>query len=90
MLRAALGLSKSKSRSKGDDGANDDLQLILLCQNGDREAQHQLYHQHKDTVFSIAYRMTNNQQEAEDLAQMAFVRIFRKIGSFRGDSALSS
>lgn len=90
MLQAAIGLTKSKSRSKSDGGANDELELVLHCQNGDRDAQHRLYQHYKDTVFSIAFRMTNNQQEAEDLAQMAFLRIFKKVGTFRGDSALSS
>jgi RNA polymerase sigma-70 factor (ECF subfamily) len=41
-------------------------------------------------IYSLCLRMTNNAAEAEDLAQDAFLQVFRKLSSFRGDSALST
>jgi RNA polymerase sigma-70 factor, ECF subfamily len=64
--------------------------LIQRCQNGERAAQYQLYQEYKDRVFGIVYRMANNPQDAEDLAQQVFVRVFQKIDTFRGQAAFSS
>src|SRR5262250_1208906 len=41
-------------------------------------------------IHSVCLRMTNNTAEAEDLTQDAFLQVFRKLGTFRGDSALST
>lgn len=49
-----------------------------------------LYHMHKRRVYSLCLRMTGNTAEAEDLAQEAFLQLFRKIGTFRGESAFST
>lgn len=64
--------------------------LIAQCRQEKREAQHALYHKYKDWAFNLAYRMANNRQEAEDITQMIFVRLFTNIKKFRGDSAFSS
>ncbi len=50
----------------------------------------QLYERHNRRVYSLCLRMTSNTAEAEDLAQEAFIQLFRKIGSFRGDSAFTT
>ena len=67
-----------------------DWQLVQRCQAGERAAQFELYQLYKDWVFNIAYRMANHRQEAEDITQQVFIRLFRKIKTFRGDSAFSS
>lgn len=92
MLQAAIRLNKHKNvfHSKKSDEPNLDLELVQRCRNGERKAQYELYQLYKDQVFNIAYRMANSQQDAEDITQMAFVRVFKKIDSFRGDSAFSS
>ena len=90
MLQAAIRLNKNVFNAKKSGQANIDLELVQRCRNGEREAQFELYQLHKDRVFNIAYRMANNQQDAEDITQMAFVRVFKKMDSFRGDSAFSS
>ncbi|MCZ6819732.1 MAG: RNA polymerase sigma factor [Calditrichaeota bacterium] len=81
------------SRNKADvakEPPNKDSALLQGCRRGDRQAQRALYDQYKDWVFGIAYRMSNHQQQAEDITQEVFIRLFRKIDSFRGDSAFSS
>src|SRR5580692_647009 len=64
--------------------------LIKRAQQGDSDAFATLFHSHKTRIYSLCLRMTNNTAEAEDLAQDAFLQVFRKLSSFRGDSALST
>jgi len=49
-----------------------------------------LYGLHKRRVYSLCLRMTGNTAEAEDLTQEAFMQLFRKIATFRGESAFST
>lgn len=65
-------------------------QLIELAKRGDAEAFQALYDKHKRRVYSLCLRMTANTAEAEDLAQEAFLQLFRKIATFRGESAFST
>lgn len=64
--------------------------VIRRAQQGDSDAFSTLFHAHKSRIYSLCLRMTNNSAEAEDLAQDAFLQVFRKLSSFRGDSALST
>ena len=64
--------------------------LALAAGKGDTGAFEQLYERHNRRVYSLCLRMTQNVAEAEDLAQEAFIQLFRKIGSFRGDSAFTT
>jgi RNA polymerase sigma-70 factor (ECF subfamily) len=67
-----------------------DADLVKRAQQGDSDAFATLFHAHKMRIYSLCLRMTNNAAEAEDLAQDAFLQVFRKLSSFRGDSALST
>ncbi len=67
-----------------------DSEAIRLAQQGDPAAFEILYRRHSRRVFGICLRMTGNQSEAEDLAQETFLMVFRKIQSFRGESAFST
>jgi RNA polymerase sigma-70 factor, ECF subfamily len=67
-----------------------DLDLIQRVQHGDSEAFTALFYAHKPRIYSVCLRMTNNTAEAEDLTQDAFLQVFRKLTTFRGDSALST
>ena len=67
-----------------------DLHLVKRAQEGDAEAFASLFHAHKARIHSVCLRMTNNTAEAEDLTQDAFLQVFRKLATFRGDSALST
>jgi len=64
--------------------------LITLAQKGDASAFGALFDCHKSRVYAICLRMTNNPAEAEDLTQDAFIHVFRKLSTFRGDSAFST
>ena len=65
-------------------------QAIERAKQGDAAAFQVLYDLHKRRVYSLCLRMTSNTAEAEDLAQEAFLQLFRKIGTFRGESAFST
>lgn len=65
-------------------------EAIERAKHGGAEAFEFLYHLHKRRVYSLCLRMTGNTAEAEDLAQEAFLQLFRKIGTFRGESAFST
>ncbi len=67
-----------------------DLELVKRAQQGDSEAFASLFHVHKARVYSICMRMTNNTAQAEDLTQDAFLQVFRKLSTFKGNSALST
>ena len=67
-----------------------DLQLIKRAQRGDSDAFATLFNSQKARIYSVCLRMTNNTAEAEDLTQDAFLQVFRKLATFRGDSALST
>jgi RNA polymerase sigma-70 factor (ECF subfamily) len=60
------------------------------AKQGDAEAFQVLYDMHKRRVYSLCLRMTANTAEAEDLAQEAFLQLYRKIATFRGESAFST
>lgn len=78
------------SKSEVEIVPQSDLALATAAGKGDMGAFEQLYERHNRRVYSLCLRMTQNPAEAEDLAQEAFIQLFRKIGSFRGDSAFTT
>ena len=72
--------------------ANDSVEaeLIEKAKLGDAQAFQALYEKHKRRVYSLCLRMTSNTAEAEDLTQEAFLQLYRKIATFRGESAFST
>ena len=67
-----------------------DADLVRLALEGNEDAFATLFNAHRTKVYSLCLRMTSNTAEAEDLTQDAFLQVFRKLGTFRGDSALST
>jgi len=63
---------------------------IHRAQQGDGDSFECLYTFHKRRVYSLCLRMTGNTAEAEDLTQEAFLQLYRKIATFRGESAFST
>jgi RNA polymerase sigma-70 factor (ECF subfamily) len=77
------------ARKLQGDGLSE-AQAIERAKSGDAEAFEVLYNLHKRRVYSLCLRMTANTAQAEDLTQEAFLQLFRKIGTFRGESAFST
>jgi RNA polymerase sigma-70 factor, ECF subfamily len=65
-------------------------ETVRLAQQGDPAALEAIYKQQSRRVYGLCLRMLGDPTEAEDLAQEAFLQLFRKIHTFRGESAFSS
>jgi RNA polymerase sigma-70 factor (ECF subfamily) len=82
--------------AKGDQAVNTDVSkkadfdLTTAAATGDMAAFEELYQRHHRRVYSICLRMLQNASEAEDLTQDVFIQLYRKVGSFRGDSAFTT
>lgn len=66
---------------------NADLQLVQRVQRGEKQAFDLLVRKYQHKVVQVVSRYVSNQADAQDVAQEAFVKAYRAIGSFRGDSA---
>src|SRR5665213_3421032 len=64
--------------------------LIERCKRGDLAAFNDLIRRYEKQVYNFAYRLTGNYDDANDVAQDAFLRVFNAIGSFRGDASFST
>ena len=62
-----------------------DEDLISLVETGDAEAFAALYDRHSRAAFSLAYRMMGERQASEDLAQDAFIKVWRGAASYRAE-----
>ena len=76
--------------SRPIEASHFDYQLAQRIAGGDMQAFAELYERYHRRVYSLCVRMTNNAAEAEDLTQEIFIHVHRKIGSFRGESAMST
>jgi RNA polymerase sigma-70 factor (ECF subfamily) len=83
---AAADVVAETSESGSDPQAN----LVGRAKEGDEQAFAALFDQHKRRVYSLCLRMTGNVVEAEDLLQDAFIQVFRKLETFRGDATFST
>jgi RNA polymerase sigma-70 factor, ECF subfamily len=65
-------------------------ELIAGSLGGDRAASRELYDRHAPRVFRLIYRLVGNEDLATEYTQDTFVRVFQRLGQFRGDSAFST
>jgi RNA polymerase sigma-70 factor, ECF subfamily len=68
----------------------DDSELVSATISGNREAFEVIVARHRRAVYQVCYRFVNNHEDASDLAQDAFVRAWRGMKNFKGESALST
>jgi RNA polymerase sigma factor (sigma-70 family) len=64
--------------------------LVKGCTRNDRIAQRELYNKYCNAMFSTAYRILNDYENAQDALQDAFIQVFRDIRQFRGSSTLGA
>lgn len=65
-------------------------EVIERVKLGDHAAFEEIYRRHRRRVYSVCVRVTRNSAEAEELTQDVFLRLFRKIGTFRGEASFGS
>lgn len=87
---AVSGVAVTRDYSAKPRAAQVQPELVARAQAGDGEAFAVLFEQHKKRVYSLCLLMTGDVADAEDLTQDAFIQVFRKLGTFRGDSAFST
>jgi RNA polymerase sigma-70 factor (ECF subfamily) len=68
----------------------EDRQLIARLQARDEAAVHELAERYGSRIFQLAMRHMKNREDAEEVTQDVLMKVYRKVGAFRGDAALSS
>jgi len=68
----------------------EETELIDRCQKGDLSAFDDLVRLYEKKVYNLAYRMCGNHEDASDLSQEAFLRVFQSLKDFRGQSSFST
>jgi len=64
-----------------------DADLIEGCIRGDRKMQYELYQRFSPKMYGVCLRYAGKAEEAEDILQEGFIKVFRKIGSFRSEGS---
>jgi RNA polymerase sigma-70 factor (ECF subfamily) len=67
-----------------------DIGLAARCVRGDRAAQEQFFEEQRERVHLVLFRILGSNRDMEDLAQEAFVELFRSLGSYRGEASLAT
>ena len=72
------------------DPAAGDAELVRLAQAGHREAFDEIVRRHQRQVYQLCFRFAGNHEDASDLAQDVFVRAYKALKGFKGESALAT
>lgn len=65
-------------------------ELIEQCKQGDRISQRNLYDRYKTQMYTLAYRITNSFEDADDVLQEGFLKVFRNLNQFNQKSQLAT
>jgi RNA polymerase sigma-70 factor (ECF subfamily) len=84
VIDSPLGMGRTEGAPRAED-----LALVQAIHRGDPGSREALYHRYKRRVFALAVRIVGA-SDAEEVAQEAFIRIFRGLPKFRGDAALGT
>ena len=83
----SLSDSPSKIETDVPSEGPSDIDLVARCREGDTQAFNQLVTRHRQRCFAMIYQMVRNEEDAWDLAQDGFVRAWRSLANFRGQSS---
>jgi RNA polymerase sigma factor (sigma-70 family) len=67
-----------------------EIYLVQGSLANDRKAQYELFMSYKDAMYTIVYRLTGNAQDAEDILQEGFIKVFQNLKSFKGESTVGA
>ena len=65
-----------------------DEELVEKVKKGDADVYEKIIQKYQSKVFGLIYNMTKNQNDIEDLAQEVFIKIYKNLGKFKGESSL--
>jgi len=90
MMAATAVIGNSMSYAVAATLAYDDMALVHACKGGDATAFEQLVKRYDVRLLSIAQHITHNREDAEEVVQEAFLKVFRKLGQFEEKSQFST
>ena len=67
-----------------------DINILNRIRSGDKSAYKELINRHKDYAFTVAFRILNNREDAEEVAQDAFMQVFGALKSFNAESKFTT
>jgi RNA polymerase sigma-70 factor (ECF subfamily) len=80
----------NSERPPGSAMVHDDLELVRALQDGSEEAYETLLARFQQPVYNLALRLLNDTSDASDVVQEVFLKVFRNISHFRGQSSLKT
>ena len=87
-LPLPVGLSLGGARVRVDSQTNPEAALVRRCQAGDQQAFQEIVERHQSKVFSIIYGIVRSRNDAEDIAQQVFTKVYFSIKNFDLRSSL--
>ncbi len=87
-VSGTLYLNLNSSLTPEQEASLEDQRLISALQAGEELAYEQLIQRFQTSVYNLAFRLLNDQADASDVLQEVFLKVFRNVNSFRGDSSL--
>src|SRR5690349_12260265 len=90
LTRTWTGAQRAEARSRVTVSNPTDAELVAACLGGQKEAFDVIVERHRRAVYQLCYRFVGNHEDASDLAQDVFVRAFRGLDRFRGQSSLGT
>ncbi len=72
------------------DYADTHRELVERCRLGERQAQFELYKLYNRAMYNVCLRMLSHEHDAEDVLQLSFVQVFKKLDSFRFESSIGA
>src|SRR5512143_3806811 len=89
-LRTAIGGSMGWDHREVEDAVGSEALLVAASRRAEPEAVDRLVESHQQQIYRFCHRWSGDHADAADLAQEVFLRAYRGIAKFRGDSALST
>ena len=88
MVSTVTGLNLNSTLTPEQEAALEDQRLICALQAADERAYEQLIERFQTPVYNLAWRLLSDPSDASDVVQEVFLKIFRNVDNFRGDSTL--
>jgi RNA polymerase sigma-70 factor (ECF subfamily) len=88
MMNVVTGLNLNSTLTPEQKAALEDQRLICALQAADERAYEQLIERFQTPVYNLAWRLLSDPSDASDVVQEVFLKIFRNVDNFRGDSTL--
>jgi len=86
-----FGLAAVEARPEGEPLPREaEREALEACRRGEREAFDRLVERYQRDIYRLCYRYVNNHEDANDMAQEVFLKAYKAIARFRGDSSFST